>query len=374
MSRSGFRKHAGMLAVAYRELAIIRHDRELLIVIFFQPLMTLLVYGLAVSFTPANVPLLVLDRSGTSLSRRLVDDVAATGYFAPPARVASYDEGMDRLQDGSALGLLVIPASFPRALERGDAEVQLLLDGTDPLMASRVAASIGAVGRSFGMSNGEAGGERAALVIAQEFRFNHTLRDRDFFLAVIAGILLTNICLSATSLGIVGERERGTLEQLLAAPVSSRALIAGKLLPHALISYAALFLIMSGCGMLFGLWPRGSWAAIVLVTFPFVLASLGFGVLVSIVCRTSVQAVFLSVFFILPSFMLSGATFSYRLMPPAIRHAAGILPLRWYQMALRDVVQRGAGVPEILAPAMVLVLIASGVLLAINRRMDARLD
>jgi ABC-2 type transport system permease protein len=186
-------------------------------------------------------------------------------------------------------------------------------------------------------------------------------------------MLLTNLCLSATSLGMVGERENGTYEQMLALPTRPVELVLGKLLPYVAICYIELAIALVPTGILFDIWPQGSWLLLAVVTLPFILASLAIGALVSTLSRTSAQAVFLSVFFILPSFVLSGVTMPFQLMPDGVRHVGGLLPLRWYQIALRRVFVRGAGLEDVLAPTLVLVAMFLVLLTIIACRLKPRL-
>jgi ABC-2 type transport system permease protein len=125
--------------------------------------------------------------------------------------------------------------------------------------------------------------------------------------------------------------------------------------------------------VVFGVWPRGSWLTLFIVTLPFVLASLGVGVFVSTLAHTSSQAVFISVFFILPSFVLSGVMVPYQLMPSGVREIGGIFPLRWYQIALRRIVERGAGLTDVVVPTLALVTIFAVILAGIRWRMKPRL-
>jgi ABC-2 type transport system permease protein len=126
-------------------------------------------------------------------------------------------------------------------------------------------------------------------------------------------------------------------------------------------------------GFAFGIWPAGSWIALLVVTLPFVLASLAIGVLISTLAATTEQSVFITVFFILPSFVLSGSIVPYQLMPPGVREIGFLIPLRWYQIALRRIITRGAGVTEIAVPTLALFLLFGGLLLLIKRRMQPRL-
>lgn len=366
---------SNIAAIAYKEASALRHDRAFLAMVFAQPLMMLLLFGLALSNTPANVPWALLDQSHTAHSRRFVESIQATGYFLPPIPVVSHAEGRHLLRRGRAVAFVVIPPEFRRALVRGAPRVQLLLDGTDPITAARVGGYIAAVGAApdgrVGAAARVAAG--AALELRQRFFFNPRLRDREFFLAALAGMLLTNLCLSATSLGIVGERESGTFEHMLASPTTPLQIVLGKLVPLVVISYLVMLLAVVASGLLFGLWPRGSWLALLAVTLPFVLASLSMGVFVSTVSTTSAQAVFVSVFFILPSFVLSGAMIPYQLMPAGVREIGFLLPLRWYQIAQRRIIERGGGLADVAVPALALTAIFLVMLLLVRWRMQPRL-
>ena len=369
---------ANVLAIAYRETLILRHDRAVIGVVLAQPVMMLVLFGLVLSNKPANVPWAVLDRSGSSASRRLVEEVQATGYFRPPRRVQGYAQGRALLRRGEALALLVVPQGFRRDVERGRPRAQLLLDGSDPLSAARVGGYVGQVAAALNLraappTRPAAPRGAGPIDVRQRFWFNPTLKDRTFFLAALAGMLLTNLCLSSTALGLVGEREVGTYEQMLALPTTSLEIVLGKLVPFVGLSYLLLLGSTLATGLGFGLWPQGSWLALLAVTLPFVLASLAIGVFVSALAHTSAQAVFITVFFILPSFVLSGVMFPYQLMPHGVRELGGLFPLRWYQIALRRVIERGAGLPELVGPATALALLFAVLLLAIRWRMRPRL-
>src|SRR5262249_35913184 len=136
-------------AVAYKEALVLRHDRALMITVLIQPVMMLLLLGYGLSNRPANVPWAVLDRSQTSTSRRLVEEVLATGYFLRPSVVQSYAEARARLKRQHDIAVLVIPSDFRRDLARGRSQVQLLLDGSDPLTAARLGGYVTQVAAAF---------------------------------------------------------------------------------------------------------------------------------------------------------------------------------------------------------------------------------
>lgn len=371
---------SNVLAVAYKETQVLRHDAAFITVVLAQPIMMLLLFGACLSNEPANVPWSVLDRSQTAQSRRLIEDVQATGYFRSPAVVQSYDAAIERMRRGKSIAVLVFSSDFRRDAERGRGRVQLLLDGADPLTSARVGAYVAQVasgfeaGRRPGLRDPDAAPKGAVGIdVRQRFWFNRTLNDSQFFLAGLSGMLLTNLCLSITCLGLVSERERGTYEQTLSLPTSPLEIVIGKLLPLVGICYVLVFAAMLETGIVFGIWPKGSSLSLAVATLPFVLASLAIGVFVSALARSSAQAVFLSVFFILPSFVLSGVMMPYQLMPPYIREVGGILPLRWYQVALRAIIDRGASIADVKGPLLAMTT-QFGILLALIRwRMSPRL-
>jgi ABC-2 type transport system permease protein len=383
VSVEAIRRFVGnVLAVAYREAAGMRRDKAFLGVVVAQPIVMLLLFGLVLRNEPANVAWAVLDESHGAAGRRLVEAIGETGYFAPPRAVASYDEGRALLERGRVTALVVVPLDFEREVWRGRPGVQVLLDGADPLTAARVGGYIAQVARAFRPDARAVGrrapglppgGVRGVFDLRGRFRFNPTLRDRDFFLAVLAGVLLTNLCFSASSLGLVGERESGTYEATLALPTTPIEIVLGKLFPYAVMSYVVLGIAVLGAGLGFGVWPRGSWIALAVLTLPFVLASLAVGVLVSVLVRTSAQAVFLTVFFVLPSFVLSGVMFPYQLMPDGVRQLGSVLPLRWYQIGLRRIVLRGASLGDVLVPIVALAALFAGLLALVRWRMKPRL-
>lgn len=364
-----------VLALAWRERSVMRHDPAFVGVVVAQPVMMLLLLGFALSNEPSNVPWAVVDRSQTAHSRQLVREVEATGYFLAPRALDGTAEGRELLARGELLALLVIPEDFARSALRGDGEIQVLLDGADPLSAARVGGIVRSVAAQFDATRRAppARESPAAFEIRGRFWFNPTLEDRDFFLAALAGMLLTNLCLSVTALGLVGERESGTYEQTLSLPVGPLEIVLGKLLPYVGVSYVVLAIAVLGAGFGFGIWPLGSWLALLALTLPFVLASLAIGVLVSALARSSAQAVFISVFFILPSMILSGVLLPYRLMPDGVREVGAILPLRWYQIGLRRIVSRGGGFEEVWLPMLALTAQFAVLLLLVRWRMKPRL-
>jgi ABC-2 type transport system permease protein len=360
-----------VLAIAYKEASLLRHDQTLFTSVLVLPVMMTVVMGLALSFRPQQIRWAVLDQSDDPVSRRLIGDLAADPAFLPPIHVTSQEAGREQLAAAHLNAFVVIPYDFRRALERGRAEVQVQLDGSDPILAARVGGYVSQIAANLGAA-GNQGREPADLVrgtrsapgspvdLRQQFRFNPTLDDREFYLAALSGFVLTNLCLSFAALGLVAEKENGTYEQMLAQPTSPLEVIVGKLVPNVVAGYLGLSVSLVAAGLMYGFWP-------------VMLATLGIGVFVSSVARDSAQAVFVAVFFLMPSFVLSGSLLPYELMPHGVREFGGLLPLRWYQIIARRVIDRGAGLTQVLVPIGVLLSIFAVMMLAIRARMKPRL-
>jgi ABC-2 type transport system permease protein len=369
-----------VLAVAYKEATLLKRSVVVIGAVVAQPIIFLLLFGFVLSSKPANVPWAVLDRSQSELSRRLVAEIQASGYFLPRREVTSYEDGIAALRKGQILSLLVVPPDLARDASRGRGEVQILLDGADPIAAARVGGYMRAIAASVdsGVSVGAtAAGARTAaqpVELRQRFWFNPTLADSDFLLVSLAGMLLTNLCLSVASFGLVAEREDGTWEQTLALPVSVVELVLGKLLPDVALCYGILAISIVGPGIFFGVWPTGSIPALVVLTLPFVLATLAVGVYISTIAGTVAQAVFISVFAIMPSFVLSGVMMPYELMPTLPRWVGAIAPLRWYQIGVRRIVARGGGFDDVLVPMFAVTVMFAALLAMIRYQTKPRLD
>ena len=366
-----------VLAVAYKETMLLRRNPLLIGAVIAQPVIFLFLFGFVLSSKPANVPWGVLDQSRSTISRRLVAEIQATGYFLPRREITSYDEGVTSLRTGEILALLVLPQELARDAERGGPEVQVLLDGADPISAARVGGYLKAVAASVDTSGGIAALTRLPgrpVELKQQFWFNPTLADKNFLLVSLAGMLLTNFCLSIASMGLVAEREEGTYEQTLALPVTVVEIVLGKLLPDVALCYLILLMSIVGPGLCFGLWPHGSLLALLVLTLPFVLATLALGVFISTIARTVAQGVFISVFAIMPSFVLSGVMMPYQLMPTGPRWFGALAPLRWYQIGLRRIHARGGGLEDVMIPMLAVAMSFAALLALIRLRTKPRLD
>jgi drug efflux transport system permease protein len=351
----------------WKELVQLRRDRFTLGMMLGIPAIQLALFGYAIQTEVRHLPTVVLDESRTPESRRLIEVLRNTGNFDVVEQVHSRGELADRIEGGRASAGLVIPPRFMRDIERGvTGRAQIIVDAADPLASS--AALSGAV---------QAGSARAAELagagIARPPRlevrvrpwYNPGLRSAVFIVPGIIGVLLSLTLVLITSMAIVRERERGTLEQLIVTPIDKTSLMLGKILPFLLIGYVQISVILILGRLLFQVPILGSLPLLYLLSFAFIVASLALGLLMSTLVRSQVQAMQLSFLFLLPNILLSGFMFPREAMPAPAQWIGAALPLTYFLKILRGVLLKDVGLDHLWREGLILVGFAT-VLVALS--------
>ena len=366
---------ATILAVASKEWTVLWRDRTIVAAMFLQPMILTAIFGYAVRSDVHDAHWVVYDADRTAASRRLVDELVATRKFARPRTATSHAETERFLRHGEAAVGLVIPRDFTRALARGErAPAQLLLNGADPLVVLRLSAVVREVTARFRTDDARHLPGEPPIELRHAIRFNPALADMVFFVPTIPAILLTQIFFGLACFSIVGERERGTYEHLLALPLGPAAVLIGKVLPYFVVAYTWLLVYYAAADVVFGVAVRGSTGLLLFATLVFLLTSYAIAVLFSTVARNTHQAVYLTVFSVLPSTVISGFLVPTSTMPRAIQIAALGLPATHYVTILRAVVVRGAHLADVTAPLVamtaILAIVVACVLAVYPRRLD----
>lgn len=366
---------ATILAVASKEWKVLWRDHTIVAAIVLQPMILTVIFGYAVRSEVHNAQWVVYDADRTATSRRLVDELVATRKLAPPRSVTSYAATERSLRRGDGAVALVIPPDFTRALERGEpAPAQLLLNGADPLVALRLSAVVREVASRFRPDAARRPTGDPPIELRRTIRFNPALADLVFFVPTIPAIFFTQLFFGLACFSIVGERERGTYEHLLALPLAPVAVLIGKVLPYFVVAYVWMLAYYAAAEVVFGIAVRGSVGLILFATLVFLLTSYAIAVLFSTVARNTHQAVYLTVFSVLPSTVISGFMVPTSTMPRAIQIAALGLPATHYVTILRAIVVRGAQAADVAAPlaamTAILAVVVAGVLAAYPRRLD----
>jgi ABC-2 type transport system permease protein len=336
-----------------KEFIQMRRDRITLAMMVGVPVVQLLLFGYAIKTEVRHVPTVVLDDSRSSASRALIDVMRNTGNFDIVASVRTPADVRDAIDAGDATAALVIPPDYYRDIKRSlTAHAQLIVDAADPL-GSTAALSAGA-------SAAASLSPRPAPAIDLRLRpwFNPDLRSEAYIVPGLIGVLLSLVMLMITSMAIVRERERGTLEQLIVTPISKTSLMLGKMLPFVLVGYVQVTLILLLGKLLFDIPIRGSLPLLFALTLSFIVANLGIGLFISTVVRTQAQAMQLSFFVILPNILLSGFMFPRSAMPAAARWLGLVLPLTYYLRILRGILLKSIGLEYLWRDSLVLAAFA----------------
>ena len=365
-------------AIMIKEFRQIARDRRSLGVLLFLPLFLLVMFGYAISLDVRHVPLAVYDAEKSPQSRRLVEEFRHTEYFDLKYDLDNTRQIDELLGRDHARAVLVIPNGFSRRIARGEAgEVQLILDGSNSSSASTVLGYVQVVVQEFaaGLTTRallRGGGARFRPPV--DFRprvwFNPELASSVYLVPGLVTFILVISAVISTSLSIVREKERGTMEQIRVSPIRPLELIVGKTIPYALVSLAVTVAVLACSYLLFGVVVKGSYLLLLLVILLFLLASLGLGLLISTLVATQQMAFTVSALLtILPSFILSGFVFPIRNMPPAIQAVTCLFPGRFFLTALRSVIIRGAGLAAFWEQAAALAAFAFGTLALSTLRM-----
>jgi ABC-2 type transport system permease protein len=339
------------LAVARKEFRQIWRDTRTLTTLLFVPAFFLLLFGYALNFDIRHVRLGVDDRDRTTESRALVAAFVNSGYFDLVANVTS-DADTTRLMDRNAVrAVLVVPTGFGGAVRtQTPVAVQVLLNGDNANTATTVMGYAVTIIRSESARYLSAGASssprRSAPLVSVEPRvwYNPSLLSSLFLVPGLIAYIAMITAVVSTALSIVREKERGTMEQVRMAPLDAASFVVGKTVPYFVVSLLSAFGIIVVAMALFGMPMRGSWLVLLLALSLFLVGALGLGLLISSVAETqqvAFQAALLVSF--LPTLMLSGFIFPIAGMPRFLQVVTYAVPARYFLIALRGIVLKGAG-------------------------------
>ncbi|HEX6250573.1 MAG TPA: ABC transporter permease [Gemmatimonadaceae bacterium] len=351
----------GFLAMVRKEFIQMRRDRLTLGMMVGLPALQLLLFGYAIRTEVRVLPAAVLDESRTAESRALIQVLENTGSFRITGEAASRQVLDRQIESGNARAAIVIPPDYARRLKRRDgAQVQVVVDAADPLASQSAMSAAALAGASY--SSALAGGARPPLEVRVRPRYNPGLRSEAYIVPGIIGVLLSITMLVITSMAVVRERERGTLEQLIVTPLGKGALMLGKVLPFVLVGYVQMTVILLLGRLVFDVPVRGSVPLLYLIVSSFIMANLGIGLFISTLARSQAQAMQMAFFVLLPNILLSGFMFPREAMPVLAQWIGLALPLTYFLEILRGILLKDVGLAVLWPETLVLSLFAAGLL------------
>ncbi len=363
-----------LMAIVLKEALQLRRDRLTFAMMFGVPIMQLLLFGYAIDTDPHNLPTAVISADDSTITRSVLGALRSTGYMAFTERPRSESEANTLLQRGEVQFVVSIPSDFTRRLIRGErAQINIDTDATDPMAALNPLAAVQpaldqALARDFVGPLAPLKPKPDAIEVVLQRRYNPEGKSRLNIVPGLLAVILSMTMVMMTALAVTRERERGTMENLLAMPVRPIEVMVGKILPYIAIGsvQVAVFLVVSR--MLFDVAIEGSIALLALGTALFITVNLAVGFTISTLTQNQLQAMQASFFVLLPSILLSGFMFPFRGMPLWAQYIGEAVPATHFMRIVRGVMLKGASFGDIsveLAATVAILLVVSAV--AISR-------
>ncbi len=360
-----------IFAVMHKELRQLSRDRLTFGMIIGMPLLQLLLFGYAINTDVRNLSAAYVDEADSHLSRQLIADMGAAQVVTFGQRVASPGELVALLDAGGISVGVAIPDDFDRrVIARDRPALQLLVDGTDPIVLG-VAERLAAIPLRFDSQTGIE--ERQRMMEVRNF-YNPERRSAVNIVPGLVGVVLTMTMVLFTSVAVVREKERGNLELLINTPVRSTELMLGKIVPYIVIGLVQLALILAVGRTVFAVPIMGSEWQVLLASLVFICANLSLGLLISTVAASQFQAMQMTFFVFLPSILLSGFMFPFEGMPEIAQAIAEVLPLTHFNRLIRGIVLRGADISMMARDMAALGVFTAAALTLAIARFNKRLD
>ena len=340
-----------LLPIMIKELRQIRRDRRVLLILTFIPALMLLLNGYALNFDVKDIKMGVIDNEKSARSREFINSFVTSGYFSYVESLPSSVVATQRIDDAKLRVAIVVPSDFSNTLlsNRG-AHVQVLVDGMDANAAATVVGYVQAVALQYSqkimLSSLAKMGRGSYIPLKYDARiwYNPELKSAKFLVPGLIAFILAITAVIATSLSIVREKERNTIEQIDVSPVRPFELIIGKMVPYTVISLVAAAIVLLAANLMFDVVVKGNYFYLFIATLLFIISALAIGLLVSTVSDSQQVAFQLaSLASMLPTMVLSGFMFPIRSMPWWLQILTNITPAKFYLIILRSIILKGVG-------------------------------
>ena len=358
------------MAMLIKEFIQLRRDRISFGMIIMIPLMQLMLFGYAINTNPRHLPTAVLLQEQSDLGRSILKALENTEYFEITHEVKDEKEFDHLLASGSVLFAIEIPANFERAVRRGERPALLVAaDATDPVAAgSALAALSQLITTALAHDRGVPDSGQAAFEIRAHARYNPAGTTALNIVPGLVGTILTMTMLIFTALSVTREIERGTMESLLAMPITPIEIMLGKIIPYIMVGFIQASLII-GIGIaLFGVPMIGNLGLLAALSTLFITTNLSIGYTFSTLAQNQLQAMQMSMMFFLPNILLSGFMFPFAGMPLWAQWIGEALPLTHYLRIVRSIMLKGSTLPDLQVDTLMLAgLMLIAMLIAVRR-------
>ena len=376
------------LSFIQKEFYHIFRDKRTMLIILVMPIVQILLFGYAITTEIKSVPIAIFDQSRDEVTTKIGAHLAASEYFELYKMIDSQSEAESLFKQGKVKMVIVFP---PQYASSPDAEVQLLADATDPNEATQLTSYATVVIQQeraqLIVGNGQltdiGSDEKLSTVNRQlstgispvtHLLYNPTMKGAYNFVPGVMGLILILICALMTSVGIVKEKEMGTMEILLVSPMKPVYIILAKAIPYLLLSIVNVATILFLSYFLLGVPIAGSLTLLVAVSILYPLVSLCLGLLISTIADTQQAAMLISAMVLmLPVILLSGMMFPIENMPDILQWISNIVPAKWYIIAVKDIMIKGLGAGAILKEVGILLFMVIFLVILSVKRFKIRL-
>jgi len=366
-----------------KEFIQIRRDKRTLILVLIIPIMQLFLMGYAATNDVRNVPLAVFDQDRGSEARALLDAYRAADYFTITYEAGSEKEIQELVNSGKARAGLIIPPNYSDKVQAGETgQVMIVLDGSDPTIASTALSSAQLIGQAYSTqiletrlaARGQTAAVQPPVQVNTTVWYNPDLVSAYFMIPGVIGMILFALTSILTASAIVRERERGTIEQLIVTPIRPWELIVGKLLPYVILAFINAFEVMALGHYWFKVPNNGSLLLLFGASLLFLLSSLGIGLFASTIANTQQEAMLTVWMLLLPSIFLAGFFFPLQAMPKILQWISYFFPLRYYLVIIRSLMIKGAGISAFRDDLIALAIFGVAIMSLAAMRFRKRLD
>lgn len=346
-----------------KETKHILRDKRTMLILFGMPVVMMLLFGFAITTDVKNVRTVVVTSQMDHQTQQVVERLSQSEYFTITATVRTPQEG-ERLIRSQKADLAVVFASDFASKKNG---LQLIVDGSDPNMAQQWV--------TYAQQTILSPLTPHHSPLSTKLLYNPQMKSAYNFVPAIMGMLMMLICAMMTSISIVREKERGTMEVLLVSPVRPLMVIIAKTVPYLVLAFVILIVILLMARYVLGVPLVGSLFWIIIVSIIYILLALSLGLLISNVAQTQLVALLLSAMVLLmPVVMLSGMMFPVESMPQILQWIAAVIPPRYYIDAMRKLMIMGVGIGEVMKEVTILVAMTALLLTIALKKFNVRLE
>ena len=357
------------MSFVIKEAKHILRDRRTMLILFGMPIVLMLLFGFAITTDVRNVRTVVVTSQMDHLTQQAVDRLSQSEYFIITATVATPAEA-ERLIRSQQADMAVVFAHGYASKKRA---IQFIVDGSDPNMAQQWTAFAQQTLAAADTQSSTLNAKRSML--NTKLLYNPQMRSAYNFVPAIMGMLLMLICAMMTSISIVREKEKGTMEVLLVSPVRPLMIIIAKAIPYLILAFAILVVILLMAHYVLAVPLAGSIGWILLISTIYILLALSLGLLISNIASSQLVALLLSAMVLLmPIVMLSGMLFPIDSMPAVLQWLSAVIPPRYYIEAMRKLMIMGVGFADVAREVAILSLMTAALLAVSLKKFKVRLE